>query len=113
MENRPARPGPLDKPALPDAAAGKNAAADHPADVRGDAFDLLGLTRVVDEVQEGATGERTHLPGDTQIQLPEKKQDFSGDYELLNKLGEGAMGEVYRARQISFDRQVALKVMFP
>ncbi len=36
-----------------------------------------------------------------------------GDFELLNKLGEGAMGEVHRARQLSFDRDVALKVLFP
>src|ERR1043166_7129151 len=34
-----------------------------------------------------------------------------GDFELLQKIGEGAMGAVYRARQISFDREVALKVL--
>ena len=36
-----------------------------------------------------------------------------GDFELLKKIGEGAMGAVYRARQTSFDREVALKVLFP
>lgn len=35
-----------------------------------------------------------------------------GDFELLEKLGEGAMGAVFRARQISFNRIVALKVLF-
>jgi eukaryotic-like serine/threonine-protein kinase len=35
------------------------------------------------------------------------------DFQLLTKLGEGAMGAVYKARQISFDRDVALKVLFP
>jgi serine/threonine-protein kinase len=36
-----------------------------------------------------------------------------GDYRLLEKLGEGAMGVVYRAEQVSFDRIVALKLLFP
>ncbi|MBI1831817.1 MAG: protein kinase, partial [Planctomycetes bacterium] len=36
-----------------------------------------------------------------------------GDFQLIKKLGEGAMGVVYKARQISFNRTVALKVLFP
>ncbi len=34
-----------------------------------------------------------------------------GDFEVIGKLGQGGMGAVYRARQISLDRQVALKIL--
>ena len=34
-----------------------------------------------------------------------------GDFEVVDKLGQGGMGAVYRARQISLDRLVALKIL--
>lgn len=51
--------------------------------------------------QEGAATEREVLPRNL------------GDYQLLEVLGVGGMGVVYRALQISLDRLVAVKMIHP
>ena len=41
------------------------------------------------------------------------RSDFEADYQIVNKLGEGAMGIVFSARQTTIDRVVAIKMAKP
>jgi len=49
-------------------------------------------------------GDGPALPRGTRVR-------YFGDYELIHELGRGGMGSVYRARQISLNRPVALKMI--
>lgn len=68
---------------------------------------LWGTMQLADAV--GAQSSRWESDGDLvpQFQLPLQM----GDYQLVSELGRGGMGVVFRARQASLDRDVAVKML--
>ena len=90
-----------------------------PADSDENSWESLGSTRVT----EGNTPPKQPRPelvapanigSSAKLQRPAGKEPVNlGDFKLISKIGEGAMGAVYKAKQISFNRDVALKVLFP
>jgi serine/threonine protein kinase len=95
----------------------RNQAKRHPAgalldDAPSEAKKLEGAPRagqVSNETQAFDPG--LLVPDVSQATTSAAKVPVIGDYKLLKKLGQGGMGTVFKAHQISLDREVAVKVL--
>ena len=56
---------------------------------------------------------RSPLDHETDVLIERLQQATAGEYDILGELGRGGMAAVYLAHDISLDRKVAIKVMFP
>lgn len=72
----------------------------HKCDVRGT---LVGISNQVPSRMEDAVGLQTALVDDKMV----------SDFEIVEELGAGNMGVVYRARQTSLNRDLAIKTLKP
>ncbi len=78
-------------------------AADYP-DCESDLLELLPLMLDVEGL-----GRTSMPPAPVMAHYPERL----GDYHLLERIGSGGMGTVFRARQESLGREVAVKILAP
>ncbi|MGE0529400.1 MAG: serine/threonine protein kinase [Bdellovibrionales bacterium] len=89
----------------------------HPGDGDNENWSKLGATHVVSSNFPASPPKvgnkaKAQSPSNSLSGDKRKKHDSHlGDFLLIRKLGQGAMATVYKARQQSFDRKVALKLL--
>ena len=93
--------------------------AHHP-DLAAPLRELWGAVMVVEAVAQHSDRQQNLSQPDT-VTMPSASDALSaggsqpprrlGDFQLVEEIGRGGMGVVYRAHQVSLDREVAVKVM--
>ena len=80
-------------------------------DLADDLRKLWGAVLVTDTAGAAAEERPGQTSDDQQSWRALKLPSTIGDYELIDEVGRGGMGVVFRARQISLDREVAVKMI--
>lgn len=95
----------------PDSSAETIPDPSEPADTSGE--DEQGKTLIGNHAETGGDngGPREKRSTKKSSSGGKKKVSRIGDFQILGKLGQGGMGEVFLAKQISLDRTVALKTL--
>ncbi|MBI4581125.1 MAG: hypothetical protein HY718_15585, partial [Planctomycetes bacterium] len=70
----------------------------------------ISLTEVMLKCGYVTRSQLQRLGGDMEDSIARKAQQIPG-YQILGKLGAGAMATVFKARQLSLDRFVAIKLI--
>src|SRR3954453_1195540 len=90
----------------------RQALLDDHADLRDELAEFFAdaskLDRVAQALKTKTLGDDPSIP---EAAPPARTVRYFGDYELLDEIARGGMGVVYKARQVSLDRVVALKMI--
>lgn len=75
--------------------------------------EIRAIFPAVARIEKASRQQLSHADSPSLKQLADLKLEKIGDFQIIRQLGQGGMGIVYEALQVSLHRHVALKVISP